>query len=112
MTISEIKVAAEKFIGEYAVVAIRTQEVAFDLGEISHNSKVWDNGDETDEELDGISATNINSRMVKMHSSEYDSHSGYYYGKHMAIIIGNRYEMGEDDGEVIIQDATVVEILK
>jgi hypothetical protein len=112
MTIAEIIKAAESYKQDYEIVAIRTQEIPFELGETSHLSKVWVDGTETDECLDGISGTHIDSRSVRMHSSEHNAWSGYYYGDYTAIICGNEYTIGEDDGEVVIMDAVVVKILK
>jgi hypothetical protein len=112
MTIAEIIEAAESYEEDYEVVGIRTQEIPFELGAISHLSKVWYDGEETDDFLEGICCTSINSHSVKMHSSEHDSWSGYYYGDYAAIVCGNEYTMGEDDGEVVIMDAVVVKILK
>ena len=112
MKIKEIREIAEQYKNEYEAVAVRTQEEEFKLGTIGHLSKIWDNGEETEIELNGISATDIESEAVKMHSEEHDLRSGYYYGDHLAIIVGNNYTMGEDDGEVIITDAEVIEILK
>lgn len=92
---------AEELFFDYEVVAIRVQEVPFELGAIDHVSSVWEDGEETDEELDGICA---------IRAKDVDK-SDTYFGDHVAIIAGNRYTYGEDIGEVIIEDAEVVEIL-
>ena len=110
MTMQDILDRAEKYADNYEVVAIRTQEQPFELGSILHCSKVWIDGDETDEEIDGISATSITSSAVKKHSDDHGF--DYYYGHYTAIVCGNDYERGEDIGEVIIKGAVVVEILK
>lgn len=34
-----------------------------------------------------------------------------YYGDRAAIVAGNSYEYGEDDGEIIIADPVVIEII-
>lgn len=60
-SIEQIKQVAETFKGEYGIVAIRTQEESFDLGCINHVSHVWDDGDDTGIELDGISATMVSA---------------------------------------------------
>lgn len=112
LTIAEIREAAKKYEGEYEVIAIRTQEVdPFEIGEMNHKSQVWEDGEETDENLDGVCATDIGSFGVKMHSNEYDHRSGFYFGEYQAIIGGNHYKLGEDDGEVIISDPVVLEII-
>ena len=113
MTGKQIAAIAEELRqnGEFEYYGIRTQEEAFELGEIDHLSHVWNDGDDTGEELDGISCTAIASRAVSMHG-DGTSTMGTYYGEHIAIIAGNDIEYGEDEGEIIIKDATVVKIIK
>lgn len=105
MTTTEIIKAMEEIEAEtwYEVYGIRTQEEPFALGEIDHRSHIWEDGDDTGEELDGICCTT--KEMAKLHTS------GYYYGKHTAIIAGNRSHSGEDEGEIVITDPVVVRIL-
>lgn len=86
---------------DYGCVGVRVQEEPFELGEIDHISHIWDNGDDTGEELDGICATNSNAL-------EY---APEYFGDHIAIIAGNNISYGEDAGEIIIKDAVVVAII-
>ena len=88
----------------YEFVGVRVQEVPFELGAIDHKSHVWIDGEETDEELDGICTCKVDRLKCK-------SYEGYYVGDHAAIICGNEGEYGEDDGEIIIRDAEVVKIL-
>lgn len=107
-SIEEIREAAERFAGEYAVVAIRTQEHPFELGFIGHLSHVWDDGDDTGEEIEGLSATTVKSKRIDMHSCEHSVDHGYYLGEHVAIVCGDDYDMGEDEGEVVIKDPVCV----
>lgn len=111
MTVQNILEAAQKYTNDYEIIGIRTQEEPFELGRINHTSHIWDNGDDTGDTLDGISATIINSQAIIMHSDEHTYFSGFYFGNHKAIIGGNRFEYGEDDGELIIKDPVVVGIL-
>lgn len=100
--IEDIKNAVEEMDldWDYEFVGVRVQEPEFEIGTIDHISHVWDNGDDTGIELDGICACRIN-RLGANH----------YYGDHVAIICGNEGEYGEDDGEIIIRDATVVKVI-
>lgn len=100
--IAKIQEVAEEAFYDYEVVAVRVQDVPFELGAIDHVSHVWIDGEETDEELSGICGT----------SSDLLTGAPEYCGEHIAIIAGNEYEYGEDFGEVIIRDAQVIEILK
>ena len=105
--ILKAKVLAEKYQEEYEYVGFRAQEQPFKLGPISHCSKVWDDGEETDAQLDGISTI-----AVDKVESLYNQCGYYpYYGDHAAIIAGNRATWGQDQDELVIEDAVVFEIL-
>lgn len=100
--IQRAKEVAEDLFFDYEVIGIRFQSEAFELGAISHHSHVWVDGEDTCEELDGICVQKIET--IGKYNNEY-------FGDHIAIIAGNEYSYGEDAGEVIINDAIVVEIL-
>ena len=87
---------------DYGYVGVRVQDEPFELGKIDHLSHIWVDGDDTEEELDGICATRIDCLDILPYE---------YFGDHVAIIVGNRATYGEDVGEIIIEDATVAEIL-
>lgn len=113
MTTKELKSLIEQVMDEnmeYEFFGIRTQEQPFALGDIDHTSKVWEDGDETDEDLDGICATNAESRMIRWHADDHGD--GYYFGGHQAILASNDVEYGEDDGEIIMKDAVVVYVIR
>lgn len=95
------KVAEEMDLSwDYEFIGVRVQEQDFELGTIEHLSHVWDNGDDTGVELDGICTCKLDRLGVNQ-----------YYGDHVAIICGNEAEYGEDDGELIIRDAEVVKVI-
>ena len=108
------------YLGKYKYIGIRTQEEPFELGDMQHQSVVWKNGDETNQKLSGISATNIKSEAVAAHSDIKKDYlkmrnyrnSGYYYGNNVAIIVGNEAKRGSDYGEIIIKKPKVVRIVK
>lgn len=109
MTAAEIIAKAEEIRMEqgFGYIGIRTQEEAFELGALNHNSVIWIDGEETEDELDGVCCTMISSeRLVRMHLD------GYYWGGHTALIAGDRIEYGEDEGEIIISGPQVVYIVK
>ena len=87
---------------EYEYIGVRVQEQPFELVEIDHMSKVWIDGEETDEDLCGICTTKVDS-LAKL---PYE-----YIGNHVAIICGNEAEYGTDVGEIIIRDAIVSAII-
>lgn len=95
------KIAEEMDLSwDYEFVGVRVQEQEFELGTIEHLSHVWDNGDDTGVELDGICVCSLDRLGVNN-----------YFGNHVAIICGNEAEYGEDDGELIIRDAEVVKVI-
>lgn len=100
--IQRAKEIAEELHYDYAKVGIRVQEVPFELGEMSHRSHVCVDGEETEEELDGVCAQDVET---------LGRYQNQYYGNHIAIVAGNEYSYGEDPGELIIRDPVVVEIL-
>ncbi|MDO4564854.1 MAG: hypothetical protein Q4C04_04500 [Clostridia bacterium] len=89
----------------YDRIGVRIQSVPFELGEISHNSHVWFDGDDTGDELDGIST--IAAEQIERINAGY----GEYYGEYAAIIGGDLAEYGEDDGEIVLRNAEVIEVL-
>lgn len=100
----------EEYGWDYDYIGIRTQDEAFELGELAHRSHVWADSDDTGEELDGVSATDINSRCIRMHCD--DAINGRYIGNHCAIIAGNSAQWGEDEGEIVISDPVVIHIIR
>lgn len=95
------KIAEEMDLSwDYEFVGVRVQEQEFKLGTIEHLSHVWDNGDDTGVELDGICVCSLDCLGANN-----------YFGNHVAIICGNEAEYGEDDGELIIRDAEIVKVI-
>lgn len=106
--LNRLRDVAQEIIYDYEVVAIRVQEPEFKLGEISHISHVWIDGDETADTLGGICGISSNFAEIAFNRVNFP----IYPGEHVAAIIaGNRFTYGEDSGEVIISDPVVVEVL-
>ena len=99
--IEQISEIADELYMDYEVIAVRTQEVPFVLGKMDHVSKVWVDGDETDEDLNGLCAVKVD-QIDNAHT---------YFGDYIAVIAGNHYIYGEDPSEVIISDPIVAKIL-
>lgn len=109
MTIAELKEMIDNndWDIEFEKFGIRIQEQPFDLGSIDHNSKVWIDGEETDEELDGVCSINLDAPEA------VECLNGYgYFGNHIALIASDSYEYGQDVGEIILKDAVVLYIIK
>lgn len=85
---------------EYEYVGVRVQSQEFSLGKMEHVSHVWDNGNDTGIELDGVCV----SRISSLGANEY-------WGEHVAIVCGYSAGYGEDDGELVVRDAEVVAVI-
>lgn len=109
MTVAELKEMIDNndWDIEYGKFGIRIQELPFELGAMDHNSMVWVDGEETDEELDGVCAIDLDSPEVV----EALNGNGYF-GSYIALIASDSYEYGFDSGEVILKDAEVLYIIK
>lgn len=99
--ITRAKAVASDWDREYEYIGIRVQEQPFELGKLDHVSHRWDNGDDTGEELNGISTIDANKADLAC----------IYYGNYIALIGGDSIEYGEDYGEIVIRDPVVIEIL-
>ena len=97
----------DPFSRQYSCYGIRRQDVKFEDegGVMTHTSSVWEDGEETDEELDGVSALCLD---------RYDSldkaieASRQYFGVHLAIIASDSYMWGQDEDEVVLEDPVVI----
>lgn len=99
--IKKIQELEKKYSWDYEKVCIRVQDVPFELGEMDHQSSIWIDDEETDENLDGICTLSV----------KYAKNAEFYYGDHLAIVAGNEFSYGQDEGEIIIHDPVVLEVL-
>lgn len=109
-SLQELQAKAEELYWNecYDYLGIRSQNHPFELGPIDHASNVWEDGENTGEELDGICATDWEHPAIACHSNEIDCRLGCYLGEHVAILGSNSADFGEDEGELIMQDAQVL----
>lgn len=91
-----------KYSSDYDFVGIRIQTKEFKLGKCKHQSKVWVDGKQTREKLNGICV--INLKDIERAST--------YMGDYVAVVCGNEATNGEDYAEIIIEDAMIVEIIR
>ena len=94
--IENAEIDMEAFEEDYAYIGIRVQEETFGLNvgdKVIHNSRVWVDGEETEEEL-----ANTNNE---------------YPGRYVLLLGDNKMSgYGEDEGEIILYCPTVLAILK
>lgn len=89
----------------YEHIGIRVQEESYGLtvgDTMEHNSHIWEDGDDTEEEIDGVCAMNVKS--LNMISCEY-------FGQTILVLGSYDVEYGEDLGEIIMRDAEVLAII-
>lgn len=106
--IDKIKKNYTKYLQRYPYVGIRVVAPGYDdymsqIGETAVNSYRWEDGNQTDEQLDGASAINIDSRD--------NIDSGAYYGRRILVLGSDHIEYGEDVNEIVMRDAKILEII-
>lgn len=90
------------------------------IGDVLPNSRVWDDGHETEEELDGTSTAGIKHHTIdgviealrNIGAHGKPGYNGFYYGDRVVLVKGVRIGSGEDYGESVIENAEVVGIWK
>lgn len=108
MSIDEIKEMVED--REYDYIGLRIDDnVNYGIGDIANVSRVWDNNELTDETLDGTCCIGISYPEDVERALDL---AKIYCGDRWYLIAGDNAEYGEDDGEIIIEDAIVVTVVK
>nr|DAI19553.1 MAG TPA: hypothetical protein [Caudoviricetes sp.] len=107
---------------KYFRFGIRTDSREFAVGDEMPCSLRWDDCCPTEEELDGTCATNIYWDDWTAIEDEIDDIAEgveralkiqlEHYGNPKYIIAGEDFDYGEDNDEVIIKNAVVIEIIK
>jgi len=97
-----------KYSGEYDFIGIRVQEQRTnEIGDyMTHKSSIWIEGEETEELLDGVSAVDVREAA---HLEDVDY--GGYMGNVVYILGCDYATYGEDEGEIVMEDAIVLEII-
>lgn len=91
--------------GDYEYVGIRIQEMPSEVGkELTHNSHVWDDGEDTGEEIDGVCA--IDPKQIQ-YLSRMEINMGYF-GEYILIIGSDYAQHGADPAEIIMKKPTVL----
>lgn len=93
----------EEKLNEFEVVGLRIDSnTNYKVGDKTALSRVWDDGEVTDELLKGTSCIDVQPLL------EGETFQGSYYGEHCYLIAGNYKTYGEDPLEIIIEDAVVI----
>lgn len=101
------EISKDSYEREYACYGLRRQEMPFEeIGDtMTHCSSIWDDGEETDEELDGVCALWL-ERFDSLEDA-LEASKGYD-GEYVATIASDDYEYGQDENEVILRDPVVI----
>ena len=101
-TIEEIRKIIDD--GEYEHYGLRVYRGdSVNVGDTLHNSYVWVDGKQTEEELNGVSSLEVKSNNIERILEKLGQ---YKWGESGIILVGGDIrEWGEDEGEIIIRKA-------
>lgn len=91
--------------GDYDYYGLRVAD-GMAVGQTLEPSRVWDDGIETAELLDGTCAVEVKTGRVERAVRI----ARQYIGTQVALIAGHKAQHGEDSGEIIICDAEVLAV--
>jgi hypothetical protein len=96
---------------EYDYVGFRVVNAAnesYKIGDIVRPSRVWVDGEPTDEYLNGACAISIDKLAYA-----YDGYNEYegYIGDTILVLGSNNAEGGNDPGEIVMIDAVVLDVV-
>lgn len=98
---------------DYEYYGIRIDDsVSYQIGERTAKSRIWIDGECTDETLNGTSCVGIKFNASDDEIQMAINIASQYYGDKVSLIASNNMEYGEDIGEYILKDAIVIKILK
>ena len=100
----------ENYEGSADAFGLRSDERDLQIGEIFPASRVWDDGEATEELLDGTSVTGFRYAEDAAKALELQL-SVYNYGQPLYLVAGNLNSYGEDEGEYILEAAEFLAIL-
>ena len=92
----------------YEYVGVRVEEeINNEIGQIAgHTSSVWIDNVEQEEKLNGVCAINVR-RADELSNSTYCG----YLGNIIVVLGSERAECGEDDGEIIMEEPIILDII-
>jgi len=94
---------------DYDDVGLRVQESDYGMtvgDKVDYQSKVWIDGEMTEDLIDGICCIGASEAARRTLSF------GAYMGDVIVVLGSNRATNGEDDGELILRDAIVLDIIR
>jgi hypothetical protein len=105
--------AGLEFETDYDKVALRIVDTDCDgydlpVGSIAPNSYRWDDGNHTDDELNGTSAMDLDWLWTRKSGDQY---FGGYCGRRIWVLGSYYAEGGEDAGEIVMKDAEILQVI-
>ena len=96
---------ATELIGEdYDMYGVRVDPIRYAVGDTLPDSRVWEDGEPTEEVLEGTSCIEIRKGNLE----EAIRWARSYGGGIRYLVAGNAWTYGEDAHEVLIRDARVL----
>lgn len=101
---------------DYSYFGIRAVDEILAVGDTCQDSRVWSDGDATDETLDGASATairvsNYTDAAINAALEAAEKANKPYHAAHHYIVAADRMTYGKDLGEIILTGAVVIAII-
>jgi len=108
-------IESDNYFDHGTTYALCTREAEYEVGETNlQNSYRWDDGDKTDEELDGVCATKIDvgydstAPAIAKAVERAANTNEQYCGTWKYLIAGDIDSYGEDVGEVLLTNVIVL----
>jgi hypothetical protein len=98
----------EEDIEDYDAIALRWDDREFKIGEEIPVSKVWVDGDETDDYLEGTSTIGLQTYDDGWIAGAKVSLMSYRNYPNIYLVAGDIAELGEDDGELVLSNCEVL----
>ncbi len=114
MTVREMLKLGEAVTGKYGAkynyIGVRVQDRPEKVGtKLTHVSHVWEDGEETEEEMRGVSAINADTDPTSLSRFTLDT---VYRGGYVLILGGEIEEFGQDEGEIVMERPVVLEVAR
>ena len=106
----EAAVEIKRLLGagdKHARYGLRVTQEPLTVGSKPPNSRVWDDGDPTNDMLDGASTIEFDPTDLDSIENAIRAATSYD-GDHVSVIGADRYEFGQDKGELVMKDGRVV----
>lgn len=112
--IADILAIAQVEADEFgANLGIRMDDAAYAVGEILPASRVWDDGEPTEDEMGGTSAVEVCRERIPTEADVARAlkASRIYIGRYLYVLTADNCGWGEDAGEIVMRKARVLAVI-